>query len=142
MFRTLHTTRHNLSLHLPVLCLLFIQFFLATNICGQASQLRFERYLPEQGLSYSTVTSIIQDSRGFMWFGTFLGLNRFDGYEFKVYLPEPGNPNSLSDAQVWGLCEDQEGNIWIATTNGLNKFDFEKEKFTKYDIDRGIRQKM
>src|SRR5512134_1683720 len=59
--------------------------------------LRFDHINIEEGLSQSSVRVIFQDSRGFLWFGTQDGLNRYDGYGFKVYKPDPDTPNSLSD---------------------------------------------
>ena len=57
---------------------------------------------------------ILQDSRGFMWFGTEDGLNRYDGYTFKIYKPDPDEPNSLSDRWI-RLVEDKDGYLWIGT---------------------------
>ena len=87
----------------------------------------------EDGLSQSVVTSILQDSRGFMWFGTQDGLNRFDGYEFVVYKHEGDDPTSLSDNFVLSLREDRWGDLWIGTNGGgLNRFDRGTETFTRY----------
>jgi signal transduction histidine kinase/ligand-binding sensor domain-containing protein len=66
-----------------------------------------------QGLSNNRVQAILKDSRGFMWFGTVYGLNRFDGYNFKIYLHNPADSNSLSDNPVNFLFEDNEGKIWV-----------------------------
>ena len=68
-----------------------------------AQDLRFDRLSLEEGLSQSTVYAIVQDRRGFMWFGTEDGLNRYDGYHFKVYRHEPENPQSLSNNTVYTL---------------------------------------
>jgi ligand-binding sensor domain-containing protein len=59
--------------------------------------LRFEHISIEKDCPQSSVRVIFQDSRGFLWFGTEDGLNRYDGYTFKTFKPEPSNPNSLSD---------------------------------------------
>ena len=77
--------------------------------------LRFERISLEQGLSQSTVFSMLQDSQGFMWFGTEDGLNKYDGYTFTIYKHDPDNPNSLSSNAVSAIYEDQEGMLWIGT---------------------------
>ncbi|MBF0497281.1 MAG: PAS domain S-box protein [Deltaproteobacteria bacterium] len=95
--------------------------------------IQFEHLTFEQGLSRPTVYAIIQDKQGFIWFGTEDGLNRDDGYTFKVYRPDPNNPNSLSSGAIGYLYQDHEGNIWIGTRNqGLNKFDPVTETFTRY----------
>src|SRR6266545_3744229 len=95
--------------------------------------LRFDRISIEQGLSQSSVHVILQDSRGFMWFGTEDGLNRYDGYTFKTFKPDPDVPTSLSDRWINSIVEDQEGYLWIATRQGgLNRYDPRTEEFTRY----------
>jgi signal transduction histidine kinase/ligand-binding sensor domain-containing protein len=90
----------------------------------------------DQGLSNNIVWSILQDSRGFMWFGTIDGLNRYDGYEAKVYRNDPDDPNSLSTNPLRVVHEDRAGNLWIGTSGGgLNRFDRETEQFTRYQHD-------
>jgi len=78
----------------------------------------FEHISVEQGLSQSTVHCMIQDRKGFMWFGTDAGLNRYDGFRFQVFHPEKGNPNSLSGDWVLSMLEDDRGYIWVGTRNG------------------------
>jgi two-component system sensor histidine kinase ChiS len=98
--------------------------------------IRFQRISLEQGLSQSVVIDIIQDRKGFMWFATQDGLNRFDGYEFVVYRRDPDNPNSLSDSFVQAILEDSSGAVWIGTNiGGLNRFDRESEQFTHFQND-------
>jgi ligand-binding sensor domain-containing protein len=71
----------------------------------------------------------IQDRRGFIWFGTKEGLNRFDGYQFKTYLNNPNNPNSLINNIIISLCEDKDGIIWIGTINGICYFNPDNDYF-------------
>ncbi|MBI5823557.1 MAG: GAF domain-containing protein [Chloroflexi bacterium] len=86
--------------------------------------IRFEHISLEQGLSQSVINVIFQDSKGFLWFGTEDGLNRYDGYSFKVYKPEAENETSLSNRWITSIVEDQQGYIWIGTRQGgLNRFD-------------------
>lgn len=94
--------------------------------------LRFDRINIEQGLSQSSVKVIFQDRRGFLWFGTEDGLNRYDGYNFKIYKPDPDAINSLSDRWITSIVEDQEGYLWIATRLGLNRFDPRTEEFIRF----------
>ena len=95
--------------------------------------LRFEHISIEQGLSQSSVRVIFQDSRGFLWFGTEDGLNRYDGYTFKTFKPEPSNPNSLSDGWITDIVEDQNGYLWIGTRlGGLNHYDPFTGQFIQY----------
>ena len=94
-------------------------------------RLEFEHISVEHGLSQSTVNCILQDSIGFLWFGTTDGLNRYDGYSFKVYRHDSQDPNSLSDNHIMALAEDQEGVLWIATRGGgLNRYDRQTDTFT------------
>jgi ligand-binding sensor domain-containing protein/signal transduction histidine kinase len=85
----------------------------------------------EQGLSNATVTCILQDKQGFMWFGTDDGLNRYDGYHFKVYRKDLNNNLSLPDNLIENMIEDKEGNLWIATTKGLAKYNPQLDKIER-----------
>jgi two-component sensor histidine kinase/ligand-binding sensor domain-containing protein len=78
---------------------------------------------------------MIQDSRGFIWIGTPNGLNRYDGYSFKVFTPDPKDPYCVSDFIITCLAEDSRGNIWVGTPTGLNKYDWKSEKFYHYKND-------
>lgn len=95
--------------------------------------LRFERLGIESGLSQSTVHAILQDKYGFLWIGTQDGLNRYDGYSFKVFRPDLEAPDSLSDRWITSLFEDSQGYLWIGTRQGgLNRYDPVTGKFTCY----------
>jgi ligand-binding sensor domain-containing protein/signal transduction histidine kinase len=98
--------------------------------------LRFDHISIEQGLSQSSVRVILQDSIGFLWFGTEDGLNRYDGYTFKTFKPDPDNPNSLSDRFITSIVEDAEGYLWIGTRQGgLNRYDPRTEQFEQHRHD-------
>jgi len=95
--------------------------------------LRFDRISIEQGMSQSSVRVILQDSRGFMWFGTEDGLNRYDGYNFKTFKPDPDVSTSLSDRWITSIVEDRDGYLWIGTRQGgLNLYDPRTEVFTHF----------
>lgn len=83
-----------------------------------ARYIRFTNLSLEQGLSQSAVNCILQDHRGYMWFGTQDGLNRWDGYDFTVYKNDPQNAESLSGNVIWALHEDGDGSLWIGTDGG------------------------
>lgn len=92
----------------------------------------FEHYYTFSGLSQSTILSICKDRSGFMWFGTRDGLNRFDGYSFKVYQYQPQNPYSISSSDyIYTLFADNSGNLWIGTRNGLNRYLPGKNRFER-----------
>ncbi len=97
--------------------------------------LRFRRYSFEDGLSQLTVLSILQDKRGFMWFATQDGLNRFDGNEFLVFRPRQDDPSSISNAYVTALAEDSQGYLWAGTDSGLNRYDPLAERFRRFSSD-------
>lgn len=114
------------------LAIITITPFATTILNAQSKEATFTHITSDDGLSLSSVTQIIQDNRGFLWFGTFSGLNRFDGYSFRVFLPENSNPKSISNHSIVQMLEDKKGNIWIGTLDGLNKYDKKKETFKRY----------
>src|SRR5688572_9201464 len=117
---------------------LVVAGFIPIYIIGQAPNLKFKHITPEQGLSNSTIESICQDHRGFMWFGTRDGLNRFDGNQMVVYKYDATDSTSLSDNFVTYIYEDRNHNLWIGTINGLNRFDAESNSFTRFRHKPGL----
>ncbi len=92
-----------------------------------------EQISTQQGLSQNTVRCILQDRKGFLWFGTINGLNRYDGYRFVVYKSEPGKVNTLSDNRIKELYEDKHGFIWLKTySNKFSCFDPVTETFLNF----------
>jgi ligand-binding sensor domain-containing protein/signal transduction histidine kinase len=127
---------HVLTIALAVLAAL-LSPGLAIPAYAQTGSVRFDNIATEQGLSQSTVTAILQDRQGFMWFGTEDGLNRYDGYEFTVYRHDPDNPMSLSDNVVSSVCEDGSGELWVGTAAGLDRFARAQGTFAHYRYDPG-----
>ena len=100
--------------------------------------LRFRRLSTNAGLSQTRVAQIVQDDRGFMWFGTQYGLNRYDGYKFKVFTPDPFQPNSLGGAYIYALFKDRGGMIWIGCGQYLDRLDPTTESFTHYRLEPSV----
>jgi len=106
-------------------------------VYSQKRHIEFGHLGINQGLSQSNVTSILRDSRGFMWFGTRDGLNKYDGYKFKVYKNISEDPKSLSLNYITSIIEDAKGSLWVATWGGgLNRWDREKDQFIHYRHDK------
>ncbi|MDF1547876.1 MAG: two-component regulator propeller domain-containing protein [Bacteroidales bacterium] len=99
---------------------------------SQSKNIRFRRLTINDGLSLSSVYCIYQDSKGFMWFGTEDGLNRYDGKNFKIFRPDAGNKNSISHKWIDQVLEDKSGNLWFGSRGGLTKYNPKKEAFTQY----------
>ena len=122
--------------------ILFITFFFSFISVPYShsytpKKLKFEHITTDDGLSLSTVTSILQDKKGFMWFGTNDGLNKYDGYGFTIYRHDQNNPDSIISNQIKSVFEDGEGNLWIATFGGLARYDRDNDKFINYIHDNG-----
>ena len=99
---------------------------------GQPKNLKFRQIGTNLGLSNSIVQTIYQDSRGFMWFGTRDGLNKYDGYKFTTYKRNINQDLSISSNDVKGIVEDKENHLLIATADGgMNELDLAKEVFVK-----------
>lgn len=124
--------KHLSSFHRFFVLIGILISFLPQAMDAQTQNLRFKHLSSENGLSQNTVLSMLQDRKGFMWFGTYDGLNRYDGCEFKVYKSETGNPSSLTGNLIRYIFEDHSGVFWIATDGGLNLYDREKENFIRY----------
>ena len=83
----------------------------------------------ESGLSQGFVTRIVQDKQGYIWIGTLNGLNRYDGYDIKVYRNKPGEEGSLLSNSVVSINMDTYGNMWVFTTGGIQIYDSQRDQF-------------
>ena len=106
---------------------LLLVFLMANSLFGQ--EFYFKQYKSENGLSHNTVLTSLQDKKGFMWFGTKDGLNRFDGYTFKTFRNDTTNPNSIGSNFIECLHE-YNGQLWVGTNNGLFKYNEKAEDFS------------
>jgi ligand-binding sensor domain-containing protein/serine phosphatase RsbU (regulator of sigma subunit) len=111
---------------------LFFNLFIFAHLIAQKEDLQFEHLSMKDGLSMNPVMAIIQDQQGFLWFGTQDGLNKYDGYTFKVYKTEDADPTSISDNFITSLCVDRKKRLWIGTLSGLNLYDPAKGTFKRF----------
>jgi len=103
---------------------------------SDGDDLRFVRLSRSQGLSQQRVTDIVQDERGFLWFGTQYGLNRYDGYRFRVFKNDPADAGSVCDVHITALFSDRDGRIWVGCAYSVDRYDPVTEKFVHYRLDR------
>lgn len=134
-------TRKNINRSFSIRLLLLSGFVAAGAVLprtgwSQFGGFKFENISAYNGLSQNTITSIAQDQYGFMWFGTFNGLNRYDGYDFRVYLMDRNNPRSLSSSRITDLFSDARGNLWIWTIDGIDRYNYETDDFDHFTINQ------
>jgi len=108
-----------------------ITFLILRCFSGNAQQYFFSGYSISDGLSQSVVNCIFQDSKGFIWFGTQNGLNKYNGYTFEVFTSDPKDSNSITNNWINGIAEDKEADLWIATKGGLVKFLRKEKRFSR-----------
>jgi len=110
------------------LCVLFT-LFINHLVLAQSEQYQFSQLSIANGLSHNQVTCIYRDSKGFMWFGTLSGLNRYDGYKFKIFKHNDHDPGSLDDDFIVRVFEGPSHQLWVQTHNGLNIYNPLTEHF-------------
>ena len=107
-----------------------------------SQQLRFKQITNEEGLSTNYVTSIMQDEKGFMWFGTQDGLNKYDGYNITIFKNDPTTQNSLSSSEITCLKQIKQDLIAVGTRDGINFFNPITLKFTRVNTVKGTKIKI
>ncbi|MEO8231891.1 MAG: two-component regulator propeller domain-containing protein, partial [Ignavibacteriota bacterium] len=113
--------------------IIIIVVLISTHLLAQNQSVRFNHLDVEDGLSENMVRAILQDSKGFMWFGTWDGLNRYDGYSFKVYKNIRNDPGSLRINKIRTLFEDHKGVLWVGTFGGgLSRYNPNEKNFTNF----------
>ena len=115
--------------HIQMACKLFfglavLLFAFPAFTSGQPKG-KVEFYSTEHGLSHQRVTCMLKDSEGFMWFGSWDGINRFDGHSFRAYKSTPGDMTQMGNDRIDQIIEDQEGHLWLAA------YDFQVHRFDK-----------
>ena len=94
---------------------------ISTSYANIVENFNFKNITIEDGLSQSTVKTIYQDSKGYIWIGTDDGLNRYNGYEFKHYKHDKYDKNSIANNYIVDIIEDKYGYLWISTIAGLSR---------------------
>ncbi|MRI00114.1 response regulator [Kriegella sp. EG-1] len=116
----------NIRLNISVL---FIVCLIPIIFLGQENKVNIKKHLTiSEGLAHNGVTSILEDSKGYLWFGTYDGLNRYDGHELKMFKNTIDNQLFLSN-RIRALKEDKNGNIWIGTDEGITLYDYRYDQF-------------
>lgn len=108
-------------------CLMF-----ASVLTAQQDITDFDKITTKKGLSNNAVTCILEDRKGYVWFGTNAGLNRYSGYGFDIFSPSKKDSMTLADKSINSLFEDKRGNIWIGTDNGLSVFMPDLKRFKSW----------
>jgi ligand-binding sensor domain-containing protein len=111
-------------------CLFFLVLFITARLYAQNNEFQFSKLDITNGLSHNQVNCVFKDSKGFMWFGTLSGLNKYDGYRFKVFKHITGDTTSLNDDFILTISEGPGGKLWIETRNGYNIYDPQTERFS------------
>lgn len=123
-----------------VICLFFLCIGIPAAFSEIPEQINFSYISIQDGLSQSTVFSIDQDKRGNMWFATYDGVNKYDGYAFTVYQHDENDPNSIANDISRILKTDSQGRVWIGTRDGLSCYDEEKDKFDNFIYEKNGRK--
>ena len=89
------------------------------------------------GLNNERITSVNQDKYGFIWLGTYNGLHRYDGINFRIYT-NTGDSSSLPNSRIEKIFSDSEGSLWIGTANGLSRYNWEQDNFTRFPLKSGL----
>ena len=119
-------------------CALLLLLLIAFGTSRAQKNILFDHLTSVDGLSQGSVTCILQDRQGFMWFGTQDGLNRYDGYTMKIFKSDPEDSTSLGENFIVSLTEDRSGVLWIGTVSHpeiLSRYDPLTESFAEYARD-------
>ncbi|MEP6999536.1 MAG: two-component regulator propeller domain-containing protein, partial [bacterium] len=117
--------------------LLFAALSASASCLAQGQSLQLRQLTPNDGLSSSQIQTMVQDPRGFMWFGTRKGLNRYDGATFTVYHHRINDSTSIGDSRVDASWKDSDGTLWFGTAVGLSRYDVAQDAFANVEIAHG-----
>ena len=115
-----------------ILVCIFSCLKISTSYANIRESFNFKNITIEDGLSQSTVETIYQDSKGYIWIGTNDGLDRYNGYEFKHYKHDKYDKNSIANNYIVDIIEDKNGYIWVSTIGGLSRINLDKDEIKNY----------
>src|SRR5690606_28842274 len=109
---------------------------LASWCYGQSLNLRFDHITSEHGLPQNTIHGIAKDKYGVMWFGTWSGLCKYDGYQMRVYQYEANNPKSIASSRIHNIIKDVNDQIWVITFDELTacRYNYEPDDFDRIPL--------
>src|SRR5690606_34253893 len=109
---------------------LYIMFLLLIGEAFAQAPVKIEHYSTEDGLAHDIITCTIKDREGYMWFGTWNGLNRFDGHSFTAFTSTPGDRSQITNGRIDQIFEDKANHLWIKSYDGqIYRFDKGNEEF-------------
>lgn len=111
----------------------FLSFLISCTIL--AKNYNVSNLTNNEGLSNSSINTIFQDSDGLLWFGTWDGLDSYNGRDFRIFKPDPSNSQTISNNIIREIVEGKRSSLWIATDRGINKFDKKKNRFERFFVD-------
>lgn len=114
-------------------------FFLYSSYAQRPGHSDFIHFGVNEGLSQNTVFDIAQDKQGHMWFATYDGLNKYDGYDFTIYRHDELNPYSIGSDVIRTCIVDTQGRIWAGTEKGLSLYDMTQDKFYNFTYSKDNR---
>ena len=112
----------------------FLLFFWSETGAYAQNTLIFKNINVDNGLPQNTVLSVLQDDKGYMWFGTYDGLSKFNGLDFTIYKNDANDATSISNNKINKIFKDHAGRIWVGTVNGINVFDPLKDNFRRFTL--------
>ena len=121
-----------------ILYVLFFVFGIFTTVYGQNPPFSFHHITVEDGLNDGHIQMIGQDKYGFMWFGSFGALNRYDGRQMRVYAYRAGDSTSPLSGMAFSMVTDSSGRLFFGFDNGMAEFDFLNNQFKRVDALSGL----
>lgn len=118
-------------------CLCFLFFLSITVHAAAQKKNELQHFTTKNGLSHLRITDIFQDSRGYIWLGTYNGLNKFDGTTFTIYYDDKKRPDGINSNDIYKITEDKSGRLWVGTNTGISLYNRSLDNFRNYTFVQG-----